>query len=356
MFSITFKAKLLLVLALAGIFQLPAPISAHAQISQAIQNGSWTIESSSSDATVSWTLPSSSRVELYREGHLTNQDFGSGKYQVGPVRPGENLNFEIKVISPLDEKLFSKIDAKTDLTFDQAKKLYEHTQGAGLTLRVPNFGENAQVNAQAASGLPDYTVMRYQTFIPESSVPAPALGVCSEIDAEYRFLGDSRSFSATSSSFRTRFDVRVNWVNNSAISPTRTVGITTRERRSSATSPWQFDGTMMGSNDTMSLTILTAATSNHAHFRIRQDVKNPYCWNFLTNGIFADFEVSIWRAGSYSFEGTFLKAPSHEMYLKDQDNTSWEVLMQSPTLSMNCLIPIVSGLGCNASDAGVGVR
>lgn len=356
MFSIRLKAKSLLVLTLAGLLQLPAPISAHAQVSQEIHNGSWSIESSSSEATVSWVLPSSSRVELYREGHLTDQDFGSGNYQVVAVRPGENLSFEIKVISPLDEKHFSKIDIEADLTFDQAKNLYEHTQGAGLSLRVPNFGENAQVTAQAAAGLPDYTVMRYQTFIPESSVPAPLFGVCSETDAEYRFLGDSRSFSATSSSFRTRFDVRVNWVNNSAISPTRTVGITTRERKSSATSPWQFNGTMMGSNDTMSLTILTPATSNHAHFRIRQDVKNPYCWNFLTNGIFADFEVSIWRAGSYSFEGTFLKAPSHEMYLKDQDNTSWEVLMQSPTLSMNCLIPLVSGIACNGSDAGVGVR
>lgn len=306
------QAKFMAIVLVAATLQVPIENAAHASTTSDLLDGSWTIEASDSQANVTWDLPSNSaEVKLYHEGELVASDFGSGFLNIPEVTPLEVLEFEIKVETPLAKSKAIQIANETGQSVDLVRSSYVRISGSNMTLRVPAAGTASISSADAVTTLPDYTIIRYQTFIPNYSVNAP-LPVCAPVDGHnYRFLGDNRGFDATASSYRTRFDVRVNWINNTAISPTRTVGITTRQKQDPVTKVWEFDGTAVASNDKMDLTLQGTQTSNHATFNIRQDVTNPYCIfppaGFLRTLTFLSGELPLIATMGTSFERQIMK-------------------------------------------------
>lgn len=335
----------IMVITLALILQFPIGNNAFASEQMDLSKGSWTISSSDKKAQVSWDFSdSTSRIELFREGHLVAVGPKEGIYVVPEVQPGDSLDFQIHVRSALSPDEVSNLQVTLNKSASEVKKSIGHFEGAGLNLRVPFSGFSQRDSAEAAVSMPDYTILRYTTFIRNSTVEA-ANGFCAPAgNANYRFRGDNRGFSPTSNSFRSRFDVRVNWSNGTAISPTRTIGRTVREVYDTTASQWKFDASAVASNESMDLTLIGTQTSNHATFNIKQDPKDPFCQLFglTANGIYFDFDFSIWRASSYSYSGTARVTPDHELYLKDSDQTSWNVLFQKESQTFDCLNPILS--------------
>jgi hypothetical protein len=233
--------------------------------------------------------------------------------------------------------------------FTDSADLLETVAIIGVTL--DNFQNRATVDSAVASPAATSTTLRYQTFIPAAYAKAPEVG-CSYRGADgFYFRGDNRSYSAGASSSRTRFDTTVNWASPS-ISSVRTVGPTTVYQLVNAS--YRAVATTTAPKNSMVLTP-QSATSTTAKFNIRQNVANPYC---TSNGIYFDFDVTITRAGGYYLTGKRLRAPSHEVFIKDSDATPWTSVFQQPALAFpDCLIPVYSGLiQCEETRTAGGAR
>ena len=338
---------------------LLVPVSGGAYASETtnIAGGDWTIESTATEAKVSWEIPDDdSQVTLYRDGAVVRTDDSSGEFVVLDVKPNDELSFEIVVTSPMSNETIANLSAETHLAADQIRTNFEQVTGSGMSLTVPMAGSMGVSAANAVAALPASTSIRYTTFIRNYSIPAPILGACSPIIGTYRFLGDNRGFSVSASSYRTRFDVNINWL-TSTTTTSKLVGQTRRQLFDDATGTWSTDATATASNSSMVYKALTVQNSNYASFNIKQDVRNPLCNADVTNGVYFDYDVYIYRSGSYTFSGTHLRAPDHELYIKDSDATSWTTVYQHQVKDFNCLaILLYNVLSCDQTGPYVGTR
>lgn len=154
---------------------------------------------------------------------------------------------------------------------------------------------------------------------------------------------------------RTRFDVKVNWLDGGSFLKTVSMGETVREKLVGGS--WLFDASDTASTSSMILVADGSQSSQFASFTIKQDAKNPLCNQLLTLGISFNFKVSMWRNGSYELTGTAIRVPNHEIYIKDQDNPSWSILARRPLATFDCLNPLdYPFLTCTNSGQITGVR
>jgi len=301
-------------------------------------------------ATVRWELlRTGSKVEIYEAGQPVAVSGQIGETTF-PVNPGQILDLRLEAYSELSGQDVLDLQKSSDIDPGSLKKVYEHLSASNIRVRVPASGWGSD-SADAAT-VPDYSILRYQTFIPDAYVDAPAL-VCTPDLSRYRFVGDNRNWGPGATSFRTRFDVRVNWLDSGSMLATTSVGKTVREKQEGTS--WVYNASDTASNASMILLVTGPQTSQYVQFTIAQDEKNPLCNQLLTLGISFNFKVSIWRNGSYELDGTAVKVPNHEIYIKDQDNPSWSILARRAYLSFDCLSPI-SALPCQNSASVIGVR
>lgn len=345
------------VLALTAAMQIPVTTTAFASASSEVMGGKWSIESTDSKAIVSWGIPiEEGSVFLYRDGSLVKVDDENGQYIVPEVKANESLNFSIVITAPLTDSQLTEISVNQEIPKDQVASFFEQKAMSGLSLAVPISGTASIDSATAAPVLPDTTNIRYATFIREYSLAAPILGVCSPLFGRYRFRGDNRGFSPTSASFRTRFDVNIHWSKNTT-SAIRLVGQTRREVYDDAENNWVLDKTATANNSSMIYKALSSQTSSFTSFHIQQDVVNPMCVDDVTNGVYFDYDVRVYRSGSYSFTGTSLLAPDHELYIKDSDATIWTTVFQKEVKTMDCLAIILYNIyGCTRTGTSSGTR
>lgn len=345
------------VLVLTATMQFPVATTAYAFESAEVLGGEWSIQSTDSQASVTWNIPiANGSVSLYRDGSLVAVDDATGRYLVPEVEPNEDLNFSFVVKAPLNDSQIKEISANQNITEAKAAAFFEQTAISGMTLAVPASGTASIDSAAAAVSLPDTTNIRYATFIRDYSLAAPIAGVCSPLFGKYRFRGDNRGFSPTSASFRTRFDVNIHWLTNTT-SAIRLVGQTRREKYDDASYKWVLDATDTASNSTMVYKALSSQTSSYTSFHIEQDVVNPMCNDLFTNGVYFDYDVRIYRSGSYSFVGTSLLAPDHELYIKDSDSTTWTTVLQNEVRTTDCLAIILYNInGCTRTGTFSGSR
>ncbi|MFM6939243.1 MAG: DUF3238 domain-containing protein, partial [Rhodoluna sp.] len=195
--------------------------------------------------------------------------------------------------------------------------------------------------------LPAITTVRDLTFIPEAWVNAPYMG-CADA-TNYDFKGDNRSWSSSSSSYRTKFDVSIDWNGGPALSSMRSVG---------ETSLWlNFFGNRTltkaatASNSTMTLTLISK-TNSSVSFKMYQDVKNPICLNFVTNGIFFNLNWNVSRLGSYSVQGTYMPVPNHEAYVSSGGSSAWVAVFQTEHQSFACLMALVTNCTTTRANGG----
>jgi hypothetical protein len=185
-----------------------------------------------------------------------------------------------------------------------------------------------------AATLPASTTLRYTTFIPEYQVEAPYL-VCTPGDnRSYVFLGDNRTWNVTSSSYKTRMNVSIDWIHGGTTSYSKSVHPTYRYVRVGGT--YEFDQTATASSSTMHLRV-DAYSSTSVAFELWQNVSNPLCNSALVGGIRFDYFIAIERAGFYSVEGIAVKVPNHEVYIMDSDDGIWKTVFRRNHVDFSCL-------------------
>jgi hypothetical protein len=188
----------------------------------------------------------------------------------------------------------------------------------------------------SASGQAAKTYLRYQTFIPDNYLGAPDRGCTPDDGLDYLFAGDGRGFDPNSSSFKTRFQVTVDWTESGALTYSTTVGPTKRYKMANNGLPiLSSEKTATATNEGMVLT-QKSTSSTLTHYTLDHSVTNPMCSSIVTFPIWYDTDVWIARSGAYTVTNEYRRAPNHELYLKDSDEMSWTALLQSPTYSMNC--------------------
>jgi hypothetical protein len=337
--------------------QVPISGSVYASESSKILGGQWTIQATDEIASVSWDIPIPTKsVTLYQDGEVVAVGDESSLISNIQVESNSELNFSLFIQLPLSTIQVEEIAAEKQLSKGEVQGNFEQVVSSGMTLRVPSAGSASGTAAFAATSLPDSTLVRYTTFIPNFSVAAPS-GACAPVDnRSYRFLGDNRGPSPTATSFKTRFDVRVNWTLDTK-TITKSVGQTKRQVYIDSTQSWVPSEYATASKASMIYTSLSPQSGGYAKFNMRQDVLNPLCNDIVTNGIYFDFDVSLYQTGSYTFAGVALLAPDHELYVKDSDSTTWTTVFNRPTKTMDCLADgLYHLLNCTLSKTYAGVR
>lgn len=185
-----------------------------------------------------------------------------------------------------------------------------------------------------AVSTPSVTDLRYSTFIPEAKVPAPG-GVCTPIDFRtYYFLGDNRSWNVNATSYKTRMNVKINWLYGGAVTYSKAVQST--RRYVDIDGNLTFDEQATASTSSMHLRV-DADSSSSVAFEMWQNVPNPLCNPLLTGGIRYDYFVASERGAVYSVEGVAVKVPNHEFYVRDSDDNVWKTIFRRSHVTFDCL-------------------
>ena len=221
-----------------------------------------------------------------------------------------------------------------------------------LPLAIPSTAAQVSVlkavNQVQALALASTSTFRQNSFIPDAYLGAPP-AICTNVwdTRPFRFVGDNRSWStADNVSSRTHMDLKVTWgTSTPGVTLIKDVGETVRQVQN-ANGVWSFESRLTATDASMTATIVSR-TSSMVSLRLAQNVVNPMCDTKLTNGIFANTTVSIYRSGVVSGTITYLQMPNYELYFR-QDAAPWRSLALLPYLGVWCLAT-VGGATCVTS-------
>ncbi|MEN9967332.1 MAG: hypothetical protein RL036_565 [Actinomycetota bacterium] len=233
---------------------------------------------------------------------------------------------------------------------DDANAAYATADFTQETVFVPQTtSQIAVASALLATTQAATSKFRQTTFIPDAYLDAPQ-GVCTPLNTNsYRFVGDARTWSsADSASYRTRMDVLIDWLSGPSISWSRSVGTTVRQVQN-AFGSWVFDTSATAPNTSMTM-VVQSTSSNSAVIHLHQDVTNPLCNGLLTNGIYADTNLAIYRTGAISGSINYLAMPNYELYLR-QDSGSYSTVARLAYISPLCLVKSLGGVACTTATS-----
>ena len=332
-----------------------APGAARAESTS--ESGDLFVTRSGQTSNLHWNLKDQSQsYVLYRDGEAIKRGKGDGQGQdqLGNLSPATYVLDMSRPMKADDLTSISDKDLRVSISRNFDK--YSTTNIIGVVI-------GAQGGANSASATPTAvkTLFRYQSFIGDSTVKVSGLttlgcpnGPVVPSGSDY-FLGDGRGYSADpgpnaySPAYRTRFDVTVDW-NAKTVTASPSVGVTNLMHFASDGSARRYSM----NPDKSSMVIQANPVSTAARFSLNQDVHDPFC---NSNGIWVSVIVNISRSGSFSVTGQRIQVPYQEVYIKDSDVTSWTTILRAAPLTMDCLIPGVSGaLGCVASVSTSGSR
>jgi hypothetical protein len=215
---------------------------------------------------------------------------------------------------------------------------------ASRTFPVRNLGLADAAVAQSTSAT--RTRIRYQTFIGRDFVQAKLLcfGFYVNVPNATYFNGNNRSWNADSDSYKTRFDSVITWGAKPAVNKEVSVGLTTVYL---GLPPFVIPETSQrASAESMQLNT-TVLSPDYVSFGIKQNVPNPFC--FGADGINFDLHFYVRRDGVYTLTGNYLPVPFHEVYARDNVDTSWRQIMRSGFEVFECFTPIIGNL-CDVNN------
>jgi hypothetical protein len=180
---------------------------------------------------------------------------------------------------------------------------------------VGDAGRNDLQDEGVVLANPTRTIIRHSTFIPDAWVSAPLLcGGSWPFPGDRYFRGDNRSWSATSSAYRTRADVDIRWTGSNSVN--RSVGATRLYRRN-ANGTYTFLESKIAPLSGISGYFIPQG-SNGWWFRVDHSVGNPFCSGV---GVMdAQFRGIVFRTSGFSnfiLEGVHDRAPNYEFYYWD---------------------------------------
>lgn len=294
------------------------------------------VVSSAKRTYISWANDvANSEIHLYVDGSelATAGENPSGDAQLDNL-PGSSLNI-------------SAVRVQLDQSASTEYATADFTQ---QVITAP--AADTQLSAIAALAVTDQatsTKFRQTTFIPDAYVDAPS-GVCTPLNTNsYRFVGDSRTWSsADSARYKTRMDVVINWLNGPSVTFTRNVGATVRQVQNYFGN-WVFDTSATAPNTSMTMTV-QSKSANSAIIRLSQNVVNPLCNSLLTNGIYADTLLAIYRTGAISGSINYLAMPNYELYIR-KDSGAYGTVARLAYISPLCLVKGLGGVACTTATS-----
>jgi len=210
---------------------------------------------------------------------------------------------------------------------------------------LPALKQEAEQTAAAVAAI-DKSSVTYKTFIPQQYLSAPPAGCGSYNGSGYSFGGDNRTWSQTSTAYRTRQIVSVNWLASASIETSNAVGATKVYR----TSNKQLISTKSASNAGMSIRKLAGSTTAKADLRFTLDSTNPFCTG-IPNSISAVFTMIVTRSGNWSItSGSHKQMPNHEIYMgrHTAGYPRYTTAYRRAYLSAQCLVAV----NCRRANMG----
>ncbi|WP_162802741.1 DUF3238 domain-containing protein [Ornithinimicrobium avium] len=174
----------------------------------------------------------------------------------------------------------------------------------------------------------------YKTFIPNERVSVFSGSVCRPwwTVGKIYFAGDDRSWSATSSRYRTRAQVKADFTSSSrGVYLNKWVSSTKRYKDATST---KVVASATASSKNIKLSNVKMGTSS-ASYRLKHDVANPLC--YAAGGIWYQVDATVWRNGTASFYGHHLLAPNHEAYVVGSQGGSYQTVARRALRSFVCL-------------------
>lgn len=280
--------------------------------------------SSSSDVELVWDNPDNLSGVLVRDGVPVTEIDSSGFFIDEEVLPGATYEYTLEF-------------AGTSIHSEAQDELIDLTvSGTSVSLPISSsFSATAMV---AAATLPEYTILRYLTFIKDAYVPVPSLGCVPFIGSH--FLGNSRTYSssATAQQSKTILTVRVDW-DSATFRHWNYVGPTTTATKNG--SIYTNGLTLQASDQNVFAAELRPTLTTSAEFIMHTEAANPFC---LGLPIYSSLKVLVKRTGNYLIKGRVRFVPNHEFYMY-QDNTDiWTTIYRkniSP-IGFSCFDPFLT--------------
>lgn len=278
--------------------------------------------SSSSDVELVWDNPDNLSGVLVRDGIPVTDIDSSGFFIDEEVLPGATYDYTLEF-------------AGTPVYSESQDELIDLTV-TGTSVSLPlstSFSATAMV---AAASLPEYTIMRYLTFIKDAYVPIPSFGCIPWIGTH--FLGNNRTYSssATSQQSKTILTVRVDW-DSATFRHWNYVGPTTTATKEDST--YKQGLTLQAVDWLVFADELRPTLNTSAEFLMHTEAANPFCGGLP---IYSSLKVLVKRTGNYLIKGRVRFVPNHEFYMY-QDNTDiWTTIYRkniSPE-GFPCFTPI----------------
>lgn len=338
-FSFRHKAAVVLAVAL-GLSQVQiylSPSKAHAETQ--VSDVTVTATAGDGNLNLDWTDPSDAqKLSITAPGlHLENL-VTEGSTVAAGFDPSERITLTIEVRSEVSGSTLEEIVRETGATEAEAVQEFEAVELKSIEIVMPSsgyFSTSAQASTQ-----PSATSFRYTTFIPEEKVFDFMVNLCPESPGSY-FVGDGRTFDSSSSSFRTRVNVRVDWVAGGVVSFTKSAGLSTAYIYVRVSDYFGYYLKASDYADLGEVTVKTRYSSpTHVVFTMDHNAVDPLCQAaVVTNaGIKYHYDVTVQRSGNYGLIGWALRAPAHEAYIRDSESTSWKPVFQRENTGFHCLL------------------
>lgn len=255
------------------------------------------------------------------------------------IQPDSNGDYSFDMGQQIESELIlSSVSAHSADSND----ILRHIASRSFTVR--NLGTADAAIAQSLSATK--TRIRYQTFIGSSYVSAPdvCFGSYINIPGITHFNGNNRTWDADSDSYKTRFDSIITWGANPSVKPELSIGETVAYIGIPPLVAPTFRTT--ASSESMKLNA-TVVSPDYVSFGIKQNVANPFCLG--ADGINFDLHFYVRRDGVYTVTGNYLPVPYHEVYARDNVDTSWRQIYREGGPFFGCFTPFVGNI-CDVNN------
>jgi hypothetical protein len=278
--------------------------------------------SSSSNVELVWDNPENVSGTLIRDGIPIKGIDSEGFYIDNQVKPGDTYEYTIEFAEPPVNS-----ESQDDL-IDVAV--------SGTTAKLPLSTSFAATALVAATPLPEYTILRYLTFIRDKYVPLDPRG-CFPLGTH--FEGNNRTYSpyATSQQSKTILTVRIDW-NTRLFRQWNFVGPTTVVSKQGSVYVDQV--TRQASDFWVFARELRPTLSTSAEFVMHTEASNPVCKGLP---IYSDLKVLVKPTGNYLIEGKVRFVPNHEFYIFQENTGLWSTIYKKDIsiLGFNCFDPFL---------------
>jgi Protein of unknown function (DUF3238) len=301
---------------------------------------------------LSWdAVPGALAYQITRGDGIPVVDVNGTSWRDDSVAPGTSYGYQIVPVLP--ESLFesSNADAVTS------------TPSWGLTVNVPTVSAASttaslktslkQVAAQkaakrsaAAAVDPDSlpgdggaeAQIVFKTFISAQYVAAPP-AACTYTGSSYVYGGDNRSYSESSTAYRTRLQTTIQFYNAGHAASSAATGVTHVYKASGHALVAQAQAPTTN----MHITTLNAS-STETDLRFSWSATNPFC---SIGAIEGAFTIEVTASGNWTIiSGSHRDMPHYEIYIGD--GSSWQTIYERSGSDPFCL---VAG-ACETVDMG----